>query len=81
MDNEIEARFRILEDEIEALQLVISWLLSQIPGDEAVKFLALQANELDGNPKFQTLIDVLDELRGSVASPRDGIASDPGIQR
>lgn len=45
-----------------ALQLVVSWLLAKPPNQDALNFLRVQANELDGNPKHVETVMLLDEL-------------------
>lgn len=52
----------------DALLVVLSWLLANHPGDEAMKFLCLQANELEGDRKLQEHVAVLDDLREAVCA-------------
>ena len=65
----VEARFRVLEEEVEALQSVIAWLLARFP-DDAARFLSAQANGLDNLPRFATTVAVLDELSEDLAEWR-----------
>lgn len=78
---EINAHLKMLTDRIvrlevqaeqmrkrnEALLLVVGWILAMHPGDEAMRFLSSQANELDDNQKFVEDVALLDDLREDVA--------------
>lgn len=61
-----EARIRLLEERSAALQLVLGWSLSQMPKDEALRFLSRQENEFAEAPQLQETVAVLDELREEV---------------
>jgi len=67
------ARLELLQERIDAQQLVIAWLLNELQNvphfqpDLVQRFLSRQANELDGHPKFAEHVAVLDELREDVA--------------
>lgn len=56
-----------------ALELVVSWLLARQPEDEAFRFLASQANELENAPdknRHLEAVALLDDLRAQVSDWR-----------
>lgn len=66
-----EARLRMLEEELEAHELVLAWMLRQMPQETVEPFLALQANAFDQTEwrdRFPGAIAVLDHLRALVAA-------------
>ena len=80
---ELELRLNQLQDQCDAQQLVLAWLLSKQPDDEAMRFLSAQANSFeDADPlKWEAWIAELDDLRSSVAVWRDQHTSSPRDSR
>ncbi len=58
-----QATITQLQERADALLFVVGWLLAKHPGSDAQAFLSLQANELEGNPKFVETVALLDDLR------------------
>lgn len=66
----LEAHLHLIQEQCDALQEVIGWLLSRHP-DDAEMFLACQANEFEESPKLAPLVPTFDELRTLLASWRE----------
>lgn len=81
---ELEARNEMLQRQLNAIQLVVSWLLARQPDNAALRFLSAQANEFDQpdcRRKWEEDIALLDELREDVAHWHAQWSSDPSTQR
>lgn len=63
-----KARFEQLQDQVDAQQMIIGWLLSQLEETEYFDpdlvrgFLYHQADELADSPKFREYVAVIDSL-------------------
>jgi hypothetical protein len=51
------------QQQVDTLQMVVAWLLAQQPGDDALRFLCRQANDLDEAPRYREDVQTLDDLR------------------
>lgn len=56
----LKAEVSQLQEQLRALELVVSWLLAHNPDSQS--FLTQQATELEGNAKFVEDIAMLNEL-------------------
>lgn len=73
----LEVHLQQMQRRNDTLQLVVSWILARHPGDDAMSFLSNQAIELDGNPRYEEDVAVLDELREDVLQWHAQWSSDP----
>jgi hypothetical protein len=68
-----------------ALELVVSWILSQYPEDKVLRFLASQANEMEGNEldkiRLHDEVALFDCLRSQVSAWHAHHAGDRDAQR
>ncbi len=81
---ELEVQNNQLQRRMNALQLVVSWLLARQPDDKALLFLSAQANELNqsgSQGKWEEDIALLDELREDVLQWHAQWSSDPNMRR
>lgn len=77
----IEVQLNQLDRRLNAQQLVLGWLLARQPGDEAMRFLSAQANELEGSSDFEEAVAELDDLREEIARWRAQWQDDHKDQR
>lgn len=70
----LTARIAQLEENLDqmhrrknAQELVISWILTRFPHEDVHRFLATQANNMEGHPLLKDDVELLDDLRESVA--------------
>lgn len=72
----LEAYLKIAENRLVAHQFVLARLLANLPEDEALLFLSVNANNLQGNPDNAEHVALLDELREDVSIWRELRAAD-----
>ncbi len=59
----LELSIQQLQEQLGAEGLALSWLMAHVCSDEARRFLAAQANELEPSAKFPEEVAQLDALR------------------
>lgn len=62
----LEVQTEQMRQRNDGLMLVVGWLLARHPGDDALRFLSSQANELDGHQKHVEYVALLDDLREEI---------------
>ncbi len=78
---QLEVGLKQEECRADAQELVLAWILARFPYDDVHRFLAVQANNMEGNPKHQEDVALLDHLQELVSFWHAFPASDPKIPR
>ena len=77
----LEMRYQQLQERLTGLEFVVGWLMAHACPDEALRFLADQATEMEPSGRHGEYVALLDELSEDVVSWLDQQHADPPAPR